>query len=1092
MTDFWITGRGASILLWLDQLPTPPTTTLPCPILNMASHSTADDPWDWSLDRVVQELCTTNRSWQPRSTLLAIPDPDSLERALREQEVTGSVLLLNIDDNLLRNDFGLKALGRRCFVLSGIEELRLKSARYQDYVQSKYKGGSDISEQLNRSMNDLLQRLPPNGISLFGQPTTLGNTHSPGLGVEYVSLARPLDAATVPKISSAATSHNLISDEPGSKRQKLNATSSFDDMTPHFESGGGDGLHTSEDQPENAQGRNGILTPGPEPGVDSAPGINGKKRKRIAPTLITSEIDPNRNRELPTDADNVFHNDPQTIEPGVPFIGEDGKKRLVPICRPDADSGEPYRYKDLARNAAADGRAPSEKENLKPANTHDAIKRRNPVPTVKTLAMDYLGRRKMHVDSIFYEAVAVGEELANMDDGTEISIPPNHISSGRRLYVHGVMKHFLRAERQVITRGDKFFSAIRPYPNRLAPKFQKPSFTLYYSTPNGEIHARREEVPAWPEIDPEAAVLKNQPLGGEHVTTFNPLGPDLLNDLGSYDNWDESCLEKYKFLEGGDEVLPLYGESDEENEYDLATWKEIEEELGSKLDLPLKTTKRPHISRDEINEAIDEGIGELVLKWKSKALPKRENKAYRMWKRSRFYGNKRDLIVSAQKELYHIVQRVAKMRYEILSDVWTSKLQVRKQTRIMEVDIFTREDLTWNIALLEQKTSPAKALQVLSSTGSKKATVRSDDGEEGESIESDSEINSSDDGLEDFVVPDEILPTTEQEQFELNLADSEEEDDEDATMTEGSISDHSAKPSPAPVTPSKATRSARQEQDQNVDESRDEPMLNFSDPLSPPSINNISTPEVKGEESKLPKLPKTPNVATSEVIDLTILSSDDSPRVINLITPKKRKSKINLIHRNSPFSNGTPGSASDSDADALPDKTNLPPYNDPAAIAKFSYKAWARSLDKERLLISVFYKMDDDAQTSIFDFLSRFSEQRLWDHMKQVMDSLSRGEDCVKGMEARAFNILTSLVRLFRMYIDRRWHADDVPSSKQLSKVLGKRKDFTPFYKLCCNIEGYLNHRHQAALVSRRMASVDDEEDEDPLPAVRRRSRDAT
>jgi hypothetical protein len=149
-------------------------------------------------------------------------------------------------------------------------------------------------------------------------------------------------------------------------------------------------------------------------------------------------------------------------------------------------------------------------------------------------------------------------------------------------------------------------------------------------------------------------------------------------------------------------------------------------------------------------------------------------------------------------------------------------------------------------------------------------------------------------------------------------------------------------------------------------------------------------------------------------------------------------------------------------------------------------------LDKERLLISVFYKMDDDAQTSIFDFLSRFSEQKLWDHMKQVMDSLSRSEDCVKGMDARAFNILTSFIRLFRMYIDRRWHADDVPSSKQLSRVLGKQKDFTPFYKLCCNIKGHLNHRHQATLVSRRVGSEDDEEDEDPLPAVRRRSRDAT
>lgn len=143
----------------------------------------------------------------------------------------------------------------------------------------------------------------------------------------------------------------------------------------------------------------------------------------------------------------MFYNDPQTIEPGVPFISKDGKKRLIPICRLDADSGELYYYEDLFRSAAADERALSEEEKSKSINIRDAIKKRNPIPIVETLAMGYLGRRKMLVDSIFYEAVAVGEELANMDDGTEILIPPNYISSGRRLYMHRVIKHFLYIER---------------------------------------------------------------------------------------------------------------------------------------------------------------------------------------------------------------------------------------------------------------------------------------------------------------------------------------------------------------------------------------------------------------------------------------------------------------------------------------------------------------------------------------------------------------------------------------------------------------------------------------------------------------------
>jgi hypothetical protein len=89
-------------------------------------------------------------------------------------------------------------------------------------------------------------------MSLFGQPTTLDNIHSPGLGVKSLAAARPSDDANAPKFGPAKTSHDLISDEPSSKRQKLNATDSFDNVTPQFENGGGDGLYVSEDEPENA------------------------------------------------------------------------------------------------------------------------------------------------------------------------------------------------------------------------------------------------------------------------------------------------------------------------------------------------------------------------------------------------------------------------------------------------------------------------------------------------------------------------------------------------------------------------------------------------------------------------------------------------------------------------------------------------------------------------------------------------------------------------------------------------------------------------------------------------------------------------
>ncbi len=107
----------------------------------------------------------------------------------------------------------------------------------------------------------------------------------------------------------------------------------------------------------------------------------------------------------------------------------------------------------------------------------------------------------------------------------------------------------------------------------------------------------------------------------------------------------------------------------------------------------------------------------------------------------------------------------------------------------MELSIFAREDLNWKISLLEQKFSPEKPIPTTSIAESKRSGRQSEVGEEGESIgSSESEAESSNDDLDDFVIPDELLPTTEQERHELNLADSEE-DGEDVTTSVASSSD---------------------------------------------------------------------------------------------------------------------------------------------------------------------------------------------------------------------------------------------------------------------------------------------------------------
>jgi hypothetical protein len=352
------------------------------------------------------------------------------------------------------------------------------------------------------------------------------------------------------------------------------------------------------------------------------------------------------------------------------------------------------------------------------------------------------------------------------------------------------------------------------------------------------------------------------------------------------------------------------------------------------------------------------------------------------------------------------------------------------------------------------------------------------------------------------VIPDETLLTIEGERHELNLADSEDEDGEDAIMSDASALDTSAD---LPTTPTRPIRLKNSKKHKLSNEKVESDIEDY-DFFSPPSANNISTPDIKDEELTLPRLPVISPNAAPETVDLTMLSSDDSParQVVNLITPeKKKKPLVRLINRNSPF-HSSPISISDSNnetianTDTMPDPENMPPYNNPAAIAKYSYKAWARSFDKERLLIKVFYTMDEAKRLSFFEFIPHVSEADLWGNMAEVIEAIAEGDGTVRGMDSPVREIITGFIRLFVMYVDGRYHpSHQSPTHDKLKKVLDNKTPlFMSFYKLCCQMEGYFDHsKHTQPTMPKRPIPGnvgEDDEDGEPLSATRRRPRDTT
>ncbi len=93
------------------------------------------DPFLWDEDRVVQELCTPNRTWKaPQAKRL--PDPATLEASLRECGVDGETLLTYGDEfgfDRLWSSLGVKKLPHQLSLKDAITQLRRRSPGYSEW-----------------------------------------------------------------------------------------------------------------------------------------------------------------------------------------------------------------------------------------------------------------------------------------------------------------------------------------------------------------------------------------------------------------------------------------------------------------------------------------------------------------------------------------------------------------------------------------------------------------------------------------------------------------------------------------------------------------------------------------------------------------------------------------------------------------------------------------------------------------------------------------------------------------------------------------------------------------------------------------------
>ncbi|KAI4146788.1 MAG: hypothetical protein LQ341_001986 [Variospora aurantia] len=368
----------------------------------------------------------------------------------------------------------------------------------------------------------------------------------------------------------------------------------------------------------------------------------------------------------------------------------------------------------------------------------------------------YLGVKALPVDDVFYErtrsapktAQCLAAHIVLNDDGAsnDFMFINTRASNGQRQYIKSRIHHFLQQKPQLFCRGTKRCYGILPYPEVCGSKYQSLSITVFEATPNGVVAVRRDRT-GWLPLNDEGSVKLHQysnDLDAEFYKTPVSIGEDTGAD------WD--YLEKWHHAPGHENILPVYGESGSEAEYDLSTWREIEREQGAKLPRPLGRSKLlKKLSEDDIFVAIDEATNRMVGEWRQKKLPKLLRTAWMLWSKSRRNRTKEAQISSLTYDVQYLNRRLDKLRQEIAKEKWISVGRISRQCESMRRTIYELEETNWKISILQMKVRPERSQPLLKTQaeGSRSSVDQRPE------LETSLTETSADEDLDGFIVDDD-------------------------------------------------------------------------------------------------------------------------------------------------------------------------------------------------------------------------------------------------------------------------------------------------------------------------------------------------
>lgn len=741
---------------------------------------------------------------------------------------------------------------------------------------------------------------------------------------------------------------------------------------------------------------------------------------------------------------------PEAIhEPGALVIDKQGRKRMRPISvsqiEPEHETEPQLEPIAGPINQLSHDVSDNSKAQMSPSSdfVNGKFPHQNRKPSVRKPADVYLGLESFSVDKVFYGNTAFGKELEN-DSCFSEALPSDTMnesdtftfhtkyqkSDGRRRYVSARIKHFLLPGRiEVLGRNGENSIGIVPYPSKIAKMHQPLSMTLFRMS-RGKTTASRVDRSKWLEDDLKHPI--NPPSSDADPTSNAFATPQLPLEHNKETDKDWDYLEKWKFAEG-DMVLPAYGDSGSDGEYDLETWLEMEQEKG-KIERPMGNRRRPRLSDEMVKDTIDEVLKQIVGAWHLNEEPKLQSRAWRLWTKSRRYKNKREQMERLANAIEKLDDRLIKLREEIAKEEWSAVKELIKQCKIMQPSAFDLELCKWKVSILKLQLAPEKPRQPIKISKINKArSVKAplEDGEE--NVESDvSSTGSSGGDMEDFIVSDEAGDDLGID-GEATVIEAGDEEASDTLLTDD---ENNLEPTPSPnleVMPGPQTP------EHTIKKPIGTPRSQRSPGHLPDVIDLTQQSDSDEPHTPLPKVERSTGIHTPP-----LYPSDDDP----FIRSRRRKPEFKLPPVADSIINLESESEHSTAEESDPIHVGLPHLHDVESIRKLNPWILVERGDRKRLLLYHISRTPALERDLAFIHLQEVSRTELESTVRAGLRAMKSHSRRIRGVDKEDSSVIMRIAAWLVC-----WTIPVVLESKtglkvpHIDTVLDDREDFHHFYE---------------------------------------------